>query len=104
MLLFKLCNKTPQVCLRQGQALSKQTILANLAGALLVCIAMKLQFVAACWQPGLILHQLSEECCLENAEEDRLRISRLVQSDGQLTLASRMLLLAQNLLWRPASP
>ena len=103
MLLFKLCNETLEVCLRQCQAVSKQTILAKMAGALLVCIAMKLQSVAACWQPGLILGQLSEERCLENAEEDRLRISRLVQSDGQLTLTSRMMLLAQHLLWQASS-
>ena len=88
MLLFKLCNKTLQVCLCQCQALPKQTILPRLAGALLVCIAIELQFVAACWQPGLVLHQLSEECCLKNAKEDRLRISRLVQSDGQLTMTA----------------
>ena len=103
MLLFKLCNKTLQVCLCQCQALSKQTILAKFAGALLVCIAIELHCVAACWQPGLILHQLSEECCLKDAKKDRLRISRLVQSDGQLALTSQMVLLAQCLFWR-ASP
>ena len=70
MLFFKLCNKTLQVCLCQCQALSQQTILAKLAGALLVCIAMKLHSVAACCQPGFVLHQLSEECCLKNAKED----------------------------------
>lgn len=85
MLLFKLCNKTLQVCLCQCQALSEQTILAILAGALLVRIAMQLQSVAACC---VTLHQLSEKCCLKNAKEDRLRISRLVQSDGQLTLTA----------------
>ena len=70
VLLFQLCNKTLQVRLCQSQALSEQMILAKLAGALLVCTPLKFQSVAACWQLGLILHQLSEECCLKNAKED----------------------------------